>query len=135
MTTIDNIPLPGMPGTDGASAEQANTQKPCDTCAGFGCAECVPDTSPAAVVRSAIDKLGFGTGVDSYLAELLQILSDEMSDEHAVEREFPNHIPAARWQVCEFYGQGSDHDRWTAVLALARVILGQPDPNAAGDVA
>ena len=63
-------------------------------------------------------------------AKALQHLADEMSDEHAEEKEFPNLIPTARWQVCEWYGQGQTHDRRNAALAVARSLLGLPDPNA-----
>lgn len=90
-----------------------------------GCAQ-VFDASPAGIVTRAIATLDDSDP----LGDLLQHLADEMSDEHAEEKEFPNHIPAARWQVCEWYGQGPNHDRWTAALATARSMLGLPNPNA-----
>lgn len=61
------------------------------------------------------------------LTDLLQIISDDMSDESAYEREFPDHIPACRWQVVDW--RGREHSHWTAALALSRALLGQPDPN------
>jgi hypothetical protein len=94
-----------------------------------GCKETF-DASPAGIVTQAVETLGTESTSEA-LANLLQILADEMSDEHAVEKEFPTHIPAARWQVVEWYGDGPDRDRWTAALAVARSILGLPDPNQA----
>lgn len=94
-----------------------------------GCAEEF-NASPAGIVAKAIEKLA-ADGQNPALADLLQILSDEMSDEHAEEREFPKNIPVARWLVCEFRnGNWHDVDRWTAALELARSILSLPNPNA-----
>lgn len=92
--------------------------------------EHVPTDEPATIIQEAIAGLSQESATGE-LAELLQILSEEMSDEHAVEKEFPNHIPSARWLVCGWYGQDPDVARWTAALALARAVLGKPNPNMA----
>ncbi len=92
------------------------------------CAACQEDfdASPAGIVAKAIATLDDANP----LTDLLQALSDEMQDEHCVEKEFPNHIPQARWQVAGWYGQDKDQDRWTYALATARHLLGLPNPNA-----
>jgi hypothetical protein len=89
--------------------------------------------SPAGIVTQAIETLG-SEGQNGPLADLLQVLADEMSDEHAEEREMPQNIPAFRLLVCEQRGdKWYDRDRWTAALAVARSILGLPNPNAAAE--
>lgn len=63
------------------------------------------------------------------LADWLQVIADDMSDEHAVEQEFPDHIPAARWLVVDWAGK--EHAGWTEALAVARAILREPEDGAA----
>ena len=88
--------------------------------------------SPAGIIAKAIETLDD----NDPLGDLLQTLSDEMGDEHAEEREFPNHVPAYRWQVCDLRGGvWRDESRWTEALAVARHMLGMQDPNAAEAVA
>lgn len=83
------------------------------------------NATPSEIVTRAAEKTR-----DDSLGNLLQVLADEMNDEHAVEKEYPNHIPSARWLVCGWYGSESDQDRWTYALALARQILDLPNPGA-----
>lgn len=95
--------------------------------------------SPAGILSKAIDAMSpidancpvQPPRVADELAGLLQVISDDMSDEHAVEKEYPEHIPSMRWQVVDWYGQGKpDREDWNCALATARAILGEPDPNA-----
>lgn len=97
------------------------------------CPACIEDfdASPAGIVTKAIEALN-AKDFNDPLADLLQHLADEMGDEKAQEIEFPNHIPGARWLVCDQWGQEwRDRDTWTAALAVARHMLGLPDPNVA----
>lgn len=65
------------------------------------------------------------------LAQMLQNVGDAMNDDHAIEREHPEHIPSRRWLVHPGYDDGTcDNETWTDALRLARAILGRPDPNA-----
>jgi hypothetical protein len=113
------------------------TPDPCYYRDGAGCGDCNPDLdmSPAGIVRRAVSKLGSpGAGtidavVADKLAELLQILGDDMSDEHAEEVERPQNLPQFRWQVAGDRGRDYPSYQWTAALALARAILDLPDPN------
>lgn len=113
------------------------TTEPCYYCDGAGCGNCDPDLdmSPAGIVHRAVTKLDstgagtIGALVADKLGELLQILGDDMSDEHADEVERPQNLPQFRWQVAGDLGRDYPSYQWTAALALARAILDLPDPN------
>lgn len=119
-------------------------RQPCYYCNDAGCGHCDPDLdmTPAGIVYRAVDALGSGRvtldrRIAGYLADLFQIVGDGMNDEDADEKAFPHLIPAARWQVVRGYGYCDpvENAEWTAALALARAVLGLPDPNAAASAA
>lgn len=94
------------------------------------------DATPAGILTRAIKVLDdpltcWPLRFKKALGDLLQNMADDMSDEKAAEKEFPEHIPTARWQVVdEPYGGGwRHHYDWDAGLAVARAVLHEPDPN------
>lgn len=93
-----------------------------------------PDGWPADLVYDAVTLLRLTPGATpagGAIANLLEHLADEMSDEHAREVEHPAHIASRRWLVHADLGHDeASHDSWMAALALARELFGLPDPNA-----
>lgn len=62
--------------------------------------------------------------VGKALVNLLEHVADDIQDDRAEEREFPNNLPEFRHMVVDGYGN-TRHD-WTAAVALARQILEAP---------
>lgn len=118
------------------------TQDPCYYCNGAGCGGCNPslDTTPTGVVWYAAERLNAGGlavvgdhRIAGLMADLLVTIADDMSDNGATEREFPD-LPNQkyRWQVVDEHGKGwVEHTDWHEALKLARAILGRDDPNEA----
>lgn len=81
--------------------------------------------TPAEEVRAAAEalrRIGVPNDFNTALADLFQHIGDDMSDDHAEERDYPNHLPQFRRQVCDTFG--TVRDDWTAALAAARLVLG-----------
>lgn len=123
---------------------KTTAQEPCFWCNGARCADCDPqlDNSPAGIVYRAVLLLNaqieqaapahWPLTVADALAEMLQVVSDDMRDSRAEEKEYPEYIPSARWQTVDEYGHHGWmwHAGWDEALALSRAILGLPNPNA-----
>lgn len=97
-----------------------------------------PEANLVLTAAGSLDgRLPFATGLPEQiarpLAELLQNIGDAMHDDHAEERDHPNHVPSKRWLVHPGWDRDerSDREHWTDALRLARALLGRPDPNAA----
>ena len=86
------------------------------------------DAPPHEVVRQAAEHLAIDKTAPWHdsLCELLAEIADDMSDEDAVVREFPTHIPAKRLLiVANTYGREETRYDWTAAWHLATEILGE----------
>lgn len=59
------------------------------------------------------------------LADVLVHLADEMSDENAVEVEWPDRLNSKRTVVADS-GMGQESNAWTAAWAYARTVLEIP---------
>ncbi len=62
----------------------------------------------------------------AHLADLLVHLADEMSDENAVEVEWPGRTASLKRTVVTDHGMGEERDSWTAAWAYARTALQIP---------
>lgn len=74
------------------------------------------------LVREAADYARSRVAAGPLLAELLSHIADDIHDDRAVEREFPDNIPGRRQLVVDDHGNVR-YD-WTAAVALSRALLG-----------